>query len=388
MMLLNHVNLISVFLIGVFLLPVVIGLLRPLTVERIYSSFNTTLSAAAVIGSVALSLFVADSLFSNGGDNPLGRLFSGIPAIWISLVSQDIFVYLLVFFILLIGLNSAFQLLLIPLNKKVLYPLSLRLGRAVGSMRRLFGRLLGGLWQLPKSLWLVLVFALLFNFYALVSKNTTLDEYINSSMPYRLLDDGAIQPIISSEAARQIPAIVDKTVDKAIECLSPEGRKLLIKVYINGTTVDDAVVSSPDIDNLAIDLVDAETDRIAMARVLYDWVTESISYDTEKAKMLETDAFGVSSGAVVAFSEKTGVCYDKACLYAAMCRAVGIRVRLITGYAFNGSEWLDHSWNEIYDDTGDRWLNVDTTFGSKYRSYFDSPGFMDDHKDAEIQGEW
>ena len=388
MFLLDHINLISVFLIGAFLLPLVIGFLRPLTAERIFSSFNTTLSAAAVIASVAFSLFVTDSLFKNGGDNPLGRLFAGIPAVWYSLVSQDIFVYLLIFVVLLIGLNSAFQLLLIPLNRKVLYPASLRLGRAVGSMRRLFGRLLGGIWQLPKSLWLVLVFALLLNFYALVTKNTALDDYINSSGAYRLLEGGAVQPILSSEAAQQLPVIIDKTVDKAIECLSPEGRKLLIKVYINGITVDDAVVSSPDIDNLAIDLVDAETDHTAMARILYDWVVRSIGYDHEKAEMLETDSFGVTSGAVVAFSEKTGVCFDKACLYAAMCRAVGVRVRLITGYAYNGAEWLDHSWNEVYDEGDGLWLNVDTTFGGEGRDYFDSAGFMDDHREGEIQGEW
>ena len=388
MILLDHINLVSVFLIGVFLLPVVIGLVRPLTAERIFTSLNTTLSAAAIIASVAFSILVTNCLFSNGGDNPLGRLFTNIPAVWYSLVSQDIFVYLLLFLILLIGLNSALQLLLIPLNKKVLYPVSFRLGRAVGSLRQLLRRLLGGLWQLPKSVLLVLIFALFFNFYALVSKNSPLDDYINSSGAYRLLDDAAVEPLISSDAAQQIPVIVDRTVDKAIECLSPEGRKLLIKVYINGVTVDDAIASSPDINNLAIDLVDAETDHTAMAKTLYDWVTVNISYDNAKAGALEEDAFGVRSGAVVAFNEKTGVCFDKACLYAAMCRAVGVSVRLITGYAYNGAEWLDHSWNEIYDNTDSRWINVDTTFGSRDRSYFDRANFFDDHKDGEIQGEW
>ena len=388
MMLLTYVNLISVFLIGVFLLPVAIGLFRPLTAERVYTSLNTTLSAGTVVASVAFSLFVTDCLFSNGGDNTLGRLFSGIPAIWFALVSQDIFIYLIIFLILLIGLNGAFQLLLIPLNKSVLYPLSLRLGHAVGSMRRLFGRLLGGLWQLPKSVLMVVVFALMFNFYAMVSNNAALDDYINSSGPYRLINGAAVQPLISSDAAQQIPVIVDRTVDKAIECLSPEGRKLLIKVYINGVTVEEAVASSPDIDNLAIDLVDAETDHVAMARTLYDWVADNISYDTPKAKALEEDSFAVSSGAVVAFGEKTGVCFDKACLYAAMCRAVGVGVRLITGYAFNGLQWVDHSWNQIYDVENDRWIEVDPTFGSPDRDYFGSAAFSRDHKDGEVQGEW
>lgn len=97
--------------------------------------------------------------------------------------------------ILLIGFNGLFQLLFLPLNKRVLLPLSAKLGQAVGAMRRIFGRLVGVLWQLPKSVLLVVVFALLFNFYALLSNNTTLDSYINSSAAYRFVDTAAVQPI-------------------------------------------------------------------------------------------------------------------------------------------------------------------------------------------------
>ncbi|SHI20959.1 Transglutaminase-like superfamily protein [Sporobacter termitidis DSM 10068] len=388
MPLLDHINFITVFLIGVFLLPIAAGLLRPLTGNRIYSSFNTTISAVLVIVSAVLSVCVTELLFSDGGDNPLGNLFKGIPVVWYSIISQDVLVYVLLILILLVAFNGLFQLLLIPLNKKVIYPVSDRLGKALDSMNKVAARIIGGLWQLPKSAWLVLVFALLFNFYSMLSSNASLDSYINNSAAYRLIDNTAVQPIISSEAARQIPAFIDKTVDKAVECLSPEGRKLLIKVYINGVTVDDAIASSPDIDNVAIELVGAENDRYLMAEKLYDWVVENISYDNQKADALLTDAFASPSGAVVAFSEKTGVCFDKASLYVAMCRAVGVQVRLITGCAFNGADWLDHSWNEIYYDKQDRWVNVDTTFGSKDRSYFDNSGFWDDHKDREVQGEW
>jgi transglutaminase-like putative cysteine protease len=193
---------------------------------------------------------------------------------------------------------------------------------------------------------------------------------------------------MSSGAIQQIPAFINRTVDKAVECLSPQGRKLLIKVYINGASVEDAVKSTPEIDDLAIDLVDAENDRYVMAKTLYDWVCQNISYDSAKAAMLETDAFGVTSGANVAFETKTGVCFDKACLYTAMCRAVGVKVRLITGHAYNGADWMDHSWNQVYDERDGRWVNVDTTFWTQNSNYFDNPTFYDDHKDDELQGEW
>lgn len=388
MSLLEHINLISAFLIGLFLLPIVCGMFRPLTDARIFRSFSTTLSAAIMTASAFASVNITNFLYSNNGDNFLSNLFRGIEVIRYSILSQDVLVYALFLIALLITLSGLLQLLFIPLHRLVFIPLSNKLASAVASANKVVRRLVSGLWQLPKSVWLVLVFTLLFNFYSVLSNNTVLNDYIAASGAYRLVERNAVRPIVTSDAVRQIPEFIDRTVDKAVQCLSPEGRRLLIKVYINGATVDEAVRSSPDIDNIAIDLVGAETDHYKMAEILYAWVAGNISYDHEKADQIETDAFDTYSGAIPAFSEKTGVCFDKACLYVAMCRAVGVRVRLITGLAFSGSEWLDHSWNEIYDKKDGRWVNVDTTFGGEKSDYFDNEDFFKDHRDAEIQGEW
>ncbi len=388
MSLFEQINLISVFLIVLFILPIVVGLFCPLTGARIFHSINTTISAAIVIISAVLAVDFTNFLFSNNGDNFLANLFINVEVIRYSILSQDVLVYILFLVIVLIGLCSLLQLLFIPLHKKVFMPLSDMMASHIASANIFVRRLLSGLWQFPKSVWLVLVFSLLFNFYSVLSKNTVLDTYIHSSETYRLVDENALKPIIASNAVQQIPVFIDNTVEKAVECLSPEGRKLLIKVYINGVTLEDAVESTPDIDNMAIDLVGAENDDYKTGRLLYDWIAENISYDHQKAETISEDAFETWSGAVPAFSEKTGVCFDKACLYVAMCRAVGVRVRLITGHAFNGSAWLDHSWNEIYIDKNDIWVAVDTTFGSKNSNYFDRINFNDDHMDAEIQGEW
>lgn len=384
----EHINLISVFLIGVFILPLVCGMFRPLTGARIFHSFNATVSALVVILSAILSVSFTNFLFSNNGDNALANLFKNIEVIRYSLLTQDVFVYAMIFLVVLIGLIGLFQLLLIPLNKKVFVPLSEKLGEVIASTGRGLRYLAGGLWQFPKSVWLVLVFALLFNFYAVLSSNAALGEYINASSAYKLVDDHAIQPLISSDTVKQIPVFINNTVDKAVECLSPEGRRLLIKVYINGVTVEEGVQSSPDIDNVAIDLVGTENNRYEMAEILYEWVANNISYDHDKAEIITDDAFGTVSGAVPAFTEGAGVCFDKACLYVAMCRAVGVGVRLVTGEGFNGSEWLDHSWNEIYDDAAGRWVNVDTTFGGPNSDYFDNGNFALNHRNTEIHGEW
>ena len=384
----EHINLVSVFLVGLFLLPVVYGLFRPLTGARIFHSFSTAVSVVIMTVSAVAAVCITNFLYSNNGDNFLSNLFKDIEVIRYSILSQDVLVYALFLIALLIILSGLLQLLFIPLHRLVFIPLSNKMGSAVASANKAVRRLISGFWQLPKSVWLVLIFTLFFNFYSVLSKNTALNDYIEESSAYRLVERNAIRPIVTSDAVRQIPAFIDSTVDKAVQSLSPEGRRLLIKVYINGVTVDEAVRSSPDIDNIAIDLVGAENDHYKMAEILYVWVAGNIGYDHEKADQIETDAFATYSGAVPAFSEKTGVCFDKACLYVAMCRAVGVRVRLLTGHALSGSEWLDHSWNEIFDERDGRWVNVDTTFGGPSSDYFDNEGFSNDHSDTEIQGEW
>lgn len=385
---LDHVNLITVLLVSLFILPIIAGLFNPLDSARVLNAFSGSIGLLFLIISIVFSVSLVNLLFSDNGVNYLSALFKTTPALYNSIVSKDVFVYILTFIIFMLVINYCVQLLFIPLNNKVLRPLADRITSFMGSLNRGLKRAGGGLWQIPKSFLLVLFISFLFSFYASFSNNSALDNYIKSSGVYRVIEKNAVEPIVSSEAAKKIPALIDGTINKAMECLSPEGRKLLFKVYINGVTVDEAVKSSPGIDNKAIDIAGAENDDYKTAKLLYDWIALNISYDHNKAKTIESNPFGAPSGAVAAFDQRTGVCFDKACLYVSMCRAVGVRVRLVTGLGYNGADWTDHSWNQIYCDKENRWVNVDTTFGKINENYFDRSNFDSDHMDAEIQGEW
>ncbi|MGL5243593.1 MAG: transglutaminase-like domain-containing protein, partial [Sarcina sp.] len=92
-------------------------------------------------------------------------------------------------------------------------------------------------------------------------------------------------------------------------------------------------------------------------------------------------------GAIPAYENKKGVCFDYACLYVAMCRAVGLKVKLVTGTAFNGKEWGPHAWNEVYLDKENKWINVDTTFYTAEGS-FAGRNFDNTHKAEHIIGVW
>jgi hypothetical protein len=337
--------------------------------------------------SAALAILASNAVFSDGGDNFLSRLFSAVPGIGDPAVGQDILAYVLILVLFLTVVYGLLRLAALPLIKKAIIPLSGAIGRFIRSTNGFVRRLLGGLWQLPKAVALVLGFSLLFSFYTALTKNTSFAAYIDRSRTYRLIEDGAIEPIISSEIVQKIPAFLDNAIDQTVEALSPEGRRLLMKVYINGATVDEAVASCPDIDNTAIDLIGTETDDYAKARILYDWIVENIDYDREKLRCWKSTRLPSLPARWRPSAKRPGVLRQglPVCFDVPRRRRAGPAA---DGEAYNGTAWESHSWNQVCDERSGVWVNVDATFGKPGQDYFDCDGFEEDHKNAAIQGEW
>lgn len=165
----------------------------------------------------------------------------------------------------------------------------------------------------------------------------------------------------------------------------PSGSNVI--VYYNGVTLEDGIRSSKDIDNKAQEIVlNAINDR-EKAKGIYAWIGSNIEYDYEKAeKVLNNDKIN-NSGALEAWKTNKGICFDYACLYVAMCREVGLKVRLITGKAYDGKEYVPHAWNEVYLEDEGRWVDVDPTFYLAGDN-FDSEWFEVEHRKESTAGEW
>ena len=158
-------------------------------------------------------------------------------------------------------------------------------------------------------------------------------------------------------------------------------------VYYNGVTLEEGIKSSPEIDNKAKEIVsNAKTDRQKAER-LYAWIGSNIIYDYNKAEKALSPEGVSNSGSIEAWNTRRGICFDYACLYVSMSRAVGLSTRIITGEAYDGQNYGPHAWNQVYLEYEGKWINVDPTF---YLSgnYFDNADFNKDHLNSEIAGEW
>ena len=158
-------------------------------------------------------------------------------------------------------------------------------------------------------------------------------------------------------------------------------------VYYNGVTLEEGIKSLPEIDEKAKEIVEnAKTDREKAQRI-YSWIGSNIKYDFNKAEKALGPEGVTNSGAIEAWNTRSGICFDYACLYVAMSRAVGLGSRIITGDAYDGQNYGPHAWNQAYLEDEGIWINVDPTF---YLSgdYFDNIDFNNDHLNAEVAGEW
>lgn len=382
----SDINFVTVILVGLFAAPILIGVISPFSSDRMQRSLSALLNNLIFLASVFIAVYLTGRLLSEENNPVLLWLYSLVPALKILVDERDIVVYIVAIFLLTALAGALLYLITMPIYRFVIYPLTEKLASAVRRMHGSIKRLLGGIWEVPKAALLVIVISLFLNFLVSYYGDTALTQRIGDSSAYQLVDRTIINPLLSSELARKIPVLLKDTFKDTVASL--EDRNIRLIRYFNGMTLTEAIKSNDDIDATARVIVGKTTDDREKAQLLYTWIAENISYDEEKAVAVSKDASSVSSGAIVCFNTRTGICFDYSCLFIAMCRAVDVQVRFVTGLGYSGLAWGDHAWNQAYDPSEDRWIDVDTTFGSSGRNYFDRADFTADHQYAVVQGEW
>lgn len=88
-------------------------------------------------------------------------------------------------------------------------------------------------------------------------------------------------------------------------------------------------------------------DDVEKIALIFGYVTENITYDKQLAATAQSGYLPYPDSTL---SKGTGICFDYASLFAAMCRSQSIPARLVIGYA---EPDIRHAWNEVYtDETG------------------------------------
>jgi len=408
---LDRVNVVTVIIICLFLLPVAAGAVRPFTREKIAGGLVSIFDYALSAGALLISLYLVKKVYF-GHDSPMFlQIYDWIPDnIKAIFQGNDLLAYAVNVPLLALVFLALFRLAAAPVYRCVIIPLANAIYYGMNSLGRTAKSILGALSQIPRSAFLVFLFASALNFYAACFPSPLLTQWMQDSAVYRGIYENALNPVLNSGIAKKIPVLFNDYFKKSLDRLipgiedeygpsqapepsgrlsarQPSGANIKVIEYFNGVTLDEAIKSSPEIDDTAKRITSGAKTDSKKALLIYRWITRNVQYDFDKALKISRDPRGISSGAIVAFNSRKGICFDYSSLYVAMCRAAGVKVRLVTGLGYSGTAWGDHAWNQAYSSEEKRWINVDTTFGV-YANYFDSRNFNSDHKDAEIQGEW
>lgn len=231
-----------------------------------------------------------------------------------------------------------------------------------GAVSRSFGGIIGTALGTGRAL---LFTAILFAYCALFPQGPMTD-YIQQSGLYREAAAQVIRPATGGLIEERLPVFA--------RAMSGELDQLWLKRY----DIIDAELPE-DIVQAAVSVTEGKDGEQAKARALYDWVGSRIAYDDDKVKAYEERGDWLEQNPEHTFETRKGVCIDYARLYAAMARAVGLDVRVVTGLGYDGrGGYGAHAWNEVYLTEQDRWISLDSTW-AKTGDWFDSPGFTDTH---------
>lgn len=387
-------NLVDLIVVCSFILPLIVAYKRKFNIIKIKHSIEELGGYIAFFSALYLSFIVIKKV------DIIEKMFSIIVVDFDSLISRfnisPQVIIILIVLVLTLVIFFAIKLVFLILNLLIINPILRWLKKAEAKRGKRFGKGAALLINIPKAAFYMIISALVIiilgsngflgNKMEKLTLNSRAYEIINNNQYYAALNKEYESFHEEYKDAISKNLITEESTKKPTEEKVIKNNSNVINLY-NGVTLEQGIKSNEAINTKARELTKkAKTDR-EKAKNLYIWISENINYDDNKAENISKEPSKYKSGAIEAFETRSGICFDYSCLYVAMSREAGLKVRIVTGEGFNGKEWGPHSWNEVYLPDKNEWITVDTTFG-KAGNYFDSRKNNDSHRNAQIIGEW
>jgi hypothetical protein len=391
------INPITLLLVIAFAYPIIKGFLFKFSSNSLKEDIQEIGNNLSFIVSLFLGVFLSKKVFIEHNSGIYKNIYEIVPEKLLYYIqNNNMVLYAIIIPIMVFILYKVASFIMELISKITFYPVVDILERFIQNKSNTLKRLSGAIIEIPKAVVYVLFITFIINILSLFNLTSKYSAFLEDSKPYNYLCKEIVIPATNSTVAKQLPNILNNSFkvvvkdadsqDIANSIVDIASNKRII-VYYNGVTLDEGIKSNSKIDSFAKELGSKGVLSKDKAKLIYNWVGSNIDYDYEKADRVLGNDFDIKSGAIPTYVSKRGICFDYACLYVAMARANGLKVRIMTGEGFNGVSWVSHAWNEVYIPEEDKWYKVDPTF-FKGGNYFNSRRFDLDHRDAKIAGQW
>ena len=388
-------NLVDIIIVCSFILPLVVAYKRKFNIIRIKNSIEELGGYISFFLALYLSFIAIKKI------DIIERMFSIVVVELNNIISNfNISPQVIIIFIVLaltLVIYFIVKIILKIFSFIIINPILRWLKKAESRRGKGFGKVAALIINIPKSLFYMAVIALVI---VILGSNGFLGEKMEgmtlASKAYEVINSNKYYAALNKEYEAfhdEYKDVISKNIDSAVESNKEpksenvvESNKNVINLY-NGVTLEQGIKSNEAINKKAKELTKNAKSSREKAKRIYTWISENINYDDNKAENISEKTSEYKSGAIEAFETRKGICFDYSCLYVAMAREAGLKVRIVTGEGFNGKEWGPHSWNEVYLPEKNQWITVDPTFG-KAGNYFDSKKNSESHRDGKIVGEW
>ncbi|MDK0628659.1 transglutaminase-like domain-containing protein [Clostridium perfringens] len=388
-------NLVDIIIVCSFILPLVVAYKRKFNIIRIKNSIEELGGYISFFLALYLSFIAIKKI------DIIERMFSIVVVEFNNIISNfNISPQVIIIFIVLaltLVIYFIVKIILKIFSFIIINPILRWLKKAESRRGKGFGKVAALIINIPKSLFYMAVIALVM---VILGSNGFLGEKMEgmtlASKAYEVVNSNKYYAALNKEYEAfhdEYKDVISKNIDSAVESNKEpksenvvESNRNVINLY-NGVTLEQGIKSNEAINKKAKELTKNAKSSREKAKRIYTWISENINYDDNKAENISEKTSQYKSGAIEAFETRKGICFDYSCLYVAMAREAGLKVRIVTGEGFNGKEWGPHSWNEVYLPEKNQWITVDPTFG-KAGNYFDSKKNSESHRDRKIVGEW
>ena len=388
-------NLVDIIIVCSFILPLVVAYKRKFNIIRIKNSIEELGGYISFFLALYLSFIAIKKI------DIIERMFSIVVVEFNNIISNfNISPQVIIIFIVLaltLVIYFIVKVILKIFSFIIINPILRWLKKAESRRGKGFGKVAALIINIPKSLFYMAVIALVI---VILGSNGFLGEKMEgmtlASKAYEVINSNKYYAALNKEYEafhNEYKDVISKNIDSAVESNKEpksenvvESNRNVINLY-NGVTLEQGIKSNEAINKKAKELTKNAKSSREKAKRIYTWISENINYDDNKAENISEKTSEYKSGAIEAFETRKGICFDYSCLYVAMAREAGLKVRIVTGEGFNGKEWGPHSWNEVYLPEKNQWITVDPTFG-KAGNYFDSKKNSESHRDGKIVGEW
>lgn len=388
-------NLVDIIIVCSFILPLVVAYKRKFNIIKIKNSIEELGGYISFFLALYLSFIAIKKI------DIIERMFSIVVVEFNNIISNfnispQVIIICIVLALTLV-IYFIVKIILKIFSFIIINPILRWLKKAESRRGKGFGKVAALIINIPKSLFYMAVIALVI---VILGSNGFLGEKMEgmtlASKAYEVINSNKYYAALNKEYEafhNEYKDVISNNINSADESnKEPKSEKVVesnrnvINLY-NGVTLEQGIKSNEAINKKAKELTKNVKSSREKAKRIYTWISENINYDDNKAENISEKTSEYKSGAIEAFETRKGICFDYSCLYVAMAREAGLKVRIVTGEGFNGKEWGPHSWNEVYLPEKNQWITVDPTFG-KAGNYFDSKKNSESHRDGKIVGEW